>query len=68
MENVINLGIPHVGEQIFESIENEDTLVQCLSVSQVWKSFAEDVLFKRHEGELFEACEKGKAEIGNGRN
>ena len=47
MENVVNLGLPHVGEQIFESIQNKDTLIQCLSVSQTWKKFAKDVLFKR---------------------
>ena len=62
MENVVNLGLPHVGEQIFESIKTE-TLIQCLSVSQAWKILAENVLFKRWKDHLFEACEEGKAEI-----
>ena len=54
--------IPHVGEQIFESLDDEE-LVQCLLVSETWKVLAEKVLFKRWKGKLFEACESGKAEI-----
>ena len=33
MEKVINLGIPHVGEQIFASIETQE-LVQSLQISE----------------------------------
>ena len=54
--------IPHVGEQIFESLDDEQ-LVQCLLVSETWRVLAEKVLFPRWKGKLFEACESGKAEI-----
>ena len=54
--------IPHVGEQIFESLDDEE-LVQCLLVSETWKVLAEKLLFARWKGKLFEACESGKAEI-----
>ena len=37
--HVINFGIPHVAEQIFESIDTPG-LIQCLSVSESWKFFA----------------------------
>ena len=46
MEKVINLGIPHVAEQIFESIETQE-LIECLKVSETWKVLAENVLIKR---------------------
>ena len=62
IKEVINLGIPHVGEQIFENLST-DALIQCLSVSKDWKVLAENVLFQRWEGELFQACEDGKPEL-----
>ena len=62
MDAIINHGIPHVGEQIFESLENEE-LIQCLKVSQTWQVLAENILFKRWKGKFFETCEYGKAEI-----
>ena len=62
MENIINLGIPHVGEQIFEDLNTKD-LIQYLKVSQAWKALAENVLFQRWKGKLFETCEEGKTEI-----
>ena len=43
METIINLGIPPVGEQIFESINTED-LLQFLEVSETWKVLAKNVL------------------------
>ena len=55
MEKVINLGIPHVGEQIFESIETRG-LVKCLKVSETWKVLAENVLIKRWKLKMFVAC------------
>ena len=42
LADVINLGIPHVGEHIFESLETDD-LVKCLEVSQTWQIFAEKI-------------------------
>ena len=62
MEKVINIGIPHVGEQIFENIDT-DGLIECLKVSETWKILAENVLLKRWNSQMFEACESGKAEI-----
>ena len=62
MDKIINLGIPHVGELIFESLEDEE-LVKCLEVSQTWKILAENVLFKRWRYKIFEACENGKGEV-----
>ena len=62
MEKVINLGIPHVGEQIFESIETEG-LIECLKVSETWKVLAENVLIKRWKGKIFEACQNGESKV-----
>ena len=62
LEHVINLRIPHVGEQIFKSISN-DTLIQCLKVSETWKVLVEPILAQRHKGKMNEACRAGKAEI-----
>ena len=45
MDKVINHGIPHVGELIFESIDTPE-LFQCLLVSETWKDLAENVLIK----------------------
>ena len=57
MEKVINLAIPHVGEQIFESIETDD-LTQLLEVSHAWKVLALNILLKRWS--MLEACKTGK--------
>ena len=62
MDKVINLGIPHVGELIFENIDTPG-LIQCLLVSETWKELAENVLLKRWKGKMFEACENGKTKI-----
>ena len=62
MEKVINIGIPHVGEKILENIDT-DGLIECLKVSETWKILAENVLLKRWNGRIFEACEIGKSEI-----
>ena len=62
MDKVINLGIPHVGEQILENIETE-VLIQLCLVSKTWKVLAENVLFKRWRKRFFEACESGKTKI-----
>ena len=62
MEKVINLGIPHVGEHVFECIDTPG-LINCLLVSKSWKELAENVLVKRWKGRLFEACEDGATTI-----
>ena len=62
MDKVINLGIPHAGELIFENIDT-DKLVEFRSVSQTWQVLAENVLLKRWKGKTFEACKSGKTEI-----
>ena len=62
MDKVINLGIPHIGELIFESIDTPG-LIQCLSVSETWKVLAENVLVKRWKGKMFEACQNGETKV-----
>ena len=62
MDRIINLRIPHVGEQIFEAFDTE-TLVQFLSVSTAWKYLAEMVLLRKWKGKILEACVKGRTEI-----
>ena len=62
MEKVINLGIPHIGEQIFESIDTQE-LFNFMKVSETWKVLAENVLLKRWKGKLFQACNRGYIEI-----
>ena len=59
MEKVINLGIPHVAEQIFQSIDTPG-LINCLKVSEAWKVLAGNVLIKRWKGKMLEACRKGE--------
>ena len=39
LNDVINLGIPHVGELIFESIDTPE-LLQCALVSEDWEVLA----------------------------
>ena len=51
MDQIINLGIPHVGEHIFQSIATVK-LLEFLSVSQAWKVLAENVLFQRWKDSL----------------
>ena len=62
MDKVINLGIPHVSELIFESIPTPQ-LIKCLEVSETWKMLAENVLLKRWKGRLFQACNRGYIEV-----
>ena len=62
MENVINLGIPHVGEHIFESFDAPG-LINCMEVSQTWKVLAENVLIKRWKGKMIEACKCGETKV-----
>ena len=62
MEKVINLGIPHVGEKIFRSMDTPG-LIKCLEVSKTWKVLAENVLIKRWKGKMFEACQNGETKV-----
>ena len=55
MDRVINLGIPHVGELIFESIDTQG-LFQLALVSETWKILAENILIKRWKRRMHEAC------------
>ena len=62
MDKVINFGIPHVGEQIFGSLEILD-LVKCLKVSKTWKALTENVLVKRCAVRALEMCALGLEEV-----
>ena len=62
METIINLGIPHVGEQIFKSISTED-LLQFLEVSETWKVLAKNVLLKRWKGKIIQAYDTGHTKM-----
>ena len=62
MNTIINFGTPHIGEQIFESIDTPG-LFQCALVSETWKILAENVLIKRWKGKIYEACDRGKTKV-----
>ena len=61
IKDIINLGIPHVGEQIFASLDTEN-LIYCLDVSQTWKVLAESIFCKRKDSFLI-ACKVGNLKI-----
>ena len=62
MNTVINLGIPHVGEQIFQYLETKEQL-RCLEVSTTWKILTENVIFDNWKHKTFEACERQQTQI-----
>ena len=62
MDKVINLGIPHVGELIFESFDTPG-LIKCLEVSQTWNVLAGNVLIKRWKGKMYKACKSGETKV-----
>ena len=62
LNEVINLGIPHVGELIFESIDTPE-LFQFALVSETWKVLAENALIKRWKGKMLEACKSGETNV-----
>ena len=62
LNEVINLGIPHVGELIFENIDTPE-LFRCALVSETWKVLAENVLIKRWKGKILEACKSGETKV-----
>ena len=53
LDNIINIRMPHLGEQIFQSL-NTDDLLCFLKVSETWKILAENVLLKRWKCKIFE--------------
>ena len=66
MDNIINLKIPHVGEQIFQNLKPHN-LIQLCTVSETWKTLIENVLVKKWRGKLSEAWTgtfyRGKIEV-----
>ena len=46
MEKVVNLGIPHVAENIFGNL-TDDQLLECLKVSKTWESIALEIIALR---------------------
>ena len=62
MENIINLGIPHIGEKIFRSIDTPG-LIKCLEVSQTWFDLAGNVFLKRTRVKMLEACQSGETKV-----
>ena len=66
MDKIINLGMPHVAEIIFESIDTPG-LIKCLEVSQTWKELAGNVLVKRWTGKnkqkMLETCQNGETKV-----
>ena len=63
MDKVINLGIPHIGELVFKSIDTPE-LIKCLEVSETWKVLAGNVLIKRSKGKLLEeSCQNGETKV-----
>ena len=59
MDSIVNLGIPHIGEQIFQNLKMDD-LLQCLEVSSAWKTLAMNVFpFDQWKGKLNEAVLRG---------
>ena len=62
LNKIINFGMPHIGEQIFESIVTPG-LFQCALVSETWKVLAENVLIKRWKDKMIEACKSGETKV-----
>ena len=66
MDKVINIGIPHIGENIFESFDLPG-LINCMEVSETWRELAGNVLKKRRNGviyiQIFEAFKSGETTV-----
>ena len=62
LNKIINHGMPHIGEQIFESIDTPG-LIKCLDVSETWKELAKNVLIKRWKGKMLKACKNGETKV-----
>ena len=62
LNSIINRGIPHVAELIFESMDTPE-LLSCMEVSETWKELAENVLIKRWKGKMLKACQNGQTKV-----
>ena len=65
MENVINLGIPHVAENIFGNL-TDDQLLECLKVSKTWENIAQELLILRWRDDLSVPLCRGLTNIVQG--
>ena len=66
MDKIINLGIPHVAEQIFDCLATKD-IAEVKKVSEAWKILAGKVLeqrmFEAWKDKVPLACETGRSDI-----
>ena len=62
IDEIINFGLPHIAEQIFE-YTTIDTLLQCRLVSKTWNEFAKAAILKRWEETFIFACKFGHIEV-----
>ena len=62
MEKVIDLSIPHVGQQIFAHLRAEQ-LIENMKVSRTWKVLAQNALIQKFKGNFSSACTRGLPEI-----
>ena len=62
MDKIINLGIPHVAEQIFEPFGIMD-LNECRRVSETWKAIAGEIVLNGWKDHVFWPVYYGATEI-----
>ena len=63
MDKIINLGIPHVAEQIFINCGLDDML-EFQKVSKTWQVLTEEIiLFHSWKGKMHWACKCGMAQV-----
>ena len=65
MDKVINLGIPHVAENILAHL-TDDQLLECLKVSKTWENIAQELLILRWRDNLQVPIQKGLTNIVQG--
>ena len=70
MAQIINIGIPHIGEQIFERLDNQ-SLTKCREVCKSWKKLIDHknipwnrILMKFPSGEGMYTSDYHRFEIG----
>ena len=61
MNKIIHHNIPHIGEEIFKNLSDED-LIKFTHVSKTWKQIAENVVKKRWQNRIIEAASSGEKE------
>ena len=64
MDKIINLGIPHVAELVFASIDTPG-LIKCLEVSETWRELVGNVLIKRWKNECYGHVKSDKQKLYN---